>query len=91
MGIFAVSNFEDKAESLIEKLKREVQYKKSLAIRKAKIENKDGVVSKRNIVVLKIADPLFNKIQEDSEALDVSNQKVIENILMKHYKLLRRK
>lgn len=78
-------------DDLIEKLRREVQYKKSLAVRKAKIENKDGFVEEKNIIVLKIGNALHDKINKNADDLGISRQKIIENILMKHYGMLRKR
>lgn len=76
-------------ENLIEKLRRDVQHKKSLAVRKAQIED-DNQIQGKNTIVLKLGDLLHEKIIQDANDLDISRQKVIENILMRHYKILRR-
>ena len=79
-----------KEERLIEKLKDQIRIKKAKAIKKTYTSGKDNYTSK-NIIVLKIGGTLYDKIEEDAENLETSRQKIIENILLKHYGLLRRK
>lgn len=80
-----------KIESLIDKLKREIQYKKSLAVRKSKIEKEPTFPKFKSRVVMNLGETLFRKIEEESNGLNISKQKMIESILLKHYGLLRRK
>jgi hypothetical protein len=81
---------ESKEDLLIDELKRRVKEKKSIAFRKAKISKKDKNIKETLTIVLKIGKVLHRKIKEDADKLSISRQKVIINILLKHYGLLRR-
>lgn len=86
-----MTEMDKKTENIIEKLKQEIQYKKSLNIRKAQIEDKDNPRNIKHRIVLQVGETLFNKIKNKAEELEVSNQKVIESVLLKHFNLMRRK
>lgn len=78
-----------KEEFFIETLKEQVRIDKSKAIKKAHIKKQTKYLIKTN-VVLKLGHGLLEKIEKDAEDLEISKQKVIENILLKHYRLLKR-